>query len=72
MVKRRKRPRTEVDYNRDAENRGGLDGANALRQGGVSASSLGGDDHRLARLSTVVFVLRRRVLAEEARLLKLL
>ena len=71
MVKGRKRPRTEADYNRDAENRGGLDGASALRLGCVSASSLSGDNHRLARLSTVVGVLRRRVLAEEARLLKL-
>lgn len=61
IFKGRKRTRTEADSNKDLENR--------REKHNVSTAS--GDEDRLGRLSAVVGVLRRRVQAEEARLLKL-
>lgn len=58
IFKGRKRTRTEADLNKDLENRRGI-------------HIVSGDEDRLGRLSAVVGVLRRRVQAEEARLLKL-
>lgn len=61
VFKGRKRTRTEASLNKDLENRRGMH----------NASTASGDEDRLGRLSAVVGVLRRRVQAEEVRLLKL-
>lgn len=66
----RKRQRTEDDDVEAAE-KGKANSSSTIGEPGDNKRESAVDDHRLGRLSTVVGVLRRRVQAEEARLLRL-